>query len=565
MSSEIDYEKEKLRKRCFFFYASVFLVSTLVHGTFSIVTNLHLQEGFGEVSFVEYYATSLPFTALVPFVQEFSTAFFVGFLGVFGYFALFISHCTGGYVVLETTLLAFGDALFGSTVLVLKGIFAKKWARKTNLPVGQTRCYFTGLLFMAHQLGMLTGVSLNLAFIFTDHVTAANIDDFHPIAHASCYVCHPHRNFTNTTVHEFTHLRHTKLFHALILLFTCGFGAVFFFLAINATKFNQVDADVAEQQDGDRSSAESIPLRSIVTRNDLVEDDVAEEVAIPSTHPSTPENQDEPDGQSSSIHEDFQPSIVRRVRFVEPTSPVLSDEHRPRSQKPSCCARFQNPYKAMLQLTASRNHRFVVFLPIYTGMLMAFVMGELPQAFSCFLGLFQVAFGLVLSGVMGSFTSFVVGKAAANFKRQVSCIGVVSLADIVVHLFCIFWFLVEDVPSLVFLLFPVVGASAGIWKVITNDIYAQNFKGEEKIAHVIWNFWVIAGMCLQFSLNINLCMTAKACIRLVMLFVAVVTYFNFVLNHCDRQIGTPSGDGQLVSEVKSTRSEQVKEVETSVL
>ena len=72
---------------------------------------------------------------------------------------------------------------------------------------------------------------------------------------------------------------------------------------------------------------------------------------------------------------------------------------------------------------------------------------------------------------MGSFTSFVVGKAAANFKRQVSCIGVVSLADIVVHLFCIFWFLVEDVPSLIFLLFPVVGASAGIWKVITNGTF----------------------------------------------------------------------------------------------
>ncbi|CAK8681297.1 unnamed protein product [Clavelina lepadiformis] len=562
MPSEIVHEKEKLRQRCIFFFAAVFSTSTVVHGTFSILSHLQFEEGYGTTPFAMFYATSLAFTAFVPVLQKCVSALVISIAGQLCYGLILNAYFDDRNFALSATVsLALGDALFGSTVLVLKGIFARKWAKIANVPVDETRRYFTGLLFVAHQLGMLTGNALSLGILFIDHATSSNMGNFPPTNQAFCSVKdhHQHHIVTDDSVYQYTpyiSATQTLLSLTFVVIFSCAFMSLLY-AGVVATRFNEVD-DLGQVEDKNPfSGEESIPLRIMAPGNNIVE-----EMNPTTYHETAPDNQYTAGLPSRSQNKDLSRSMASAVPFVEETSPVLSNEHRLRLQEPPFYIRIKNLYKTMVRLTFTRRHLLVMPLPIYTGMLIAFVLSELPQSFACFLGLHQVVLGLVLCCLAGSIFSFGIVIAPGRHDRNV-CIALALLLDLPIYYFCFHWHTVEDNPSLIFVLFPVIGACAGIWKVISNDIYAHHFKGEEKIAHTMWNFWKLAGMCIQFSINIPLSMNDKALVRLTVLLVAIVFYAISFSCYGNRRDQRPRGDGQIFSEQRSTHTQQVEGVATS--
>ncbi|CAK8681294.1 unnamed protein product [Clavelina lepadiformis] len=503
MTSETSADRGmSLERRYRLFLAGIFVNLTAVHGIFSIVSSLNVQEGLGTTSFAVSYATSIVFTACVPVLIEFVSIKKVLLCGQSAYCLFMAGNAYTSYFTLIPggIFLGIGEGVFWSCAFIMRGFFARKWAKSKNKDFDKTLSYFSGHLFTALQCGVLCGNGVSSLFLFVDRTLSKRAGNFtRSTDFTFCGVndCQAD-NVTLANIEQYTpYYPATRycLIAFLCLLVTIAISILY--LAIPA------DAAVGDDEE-DVNIDENLPLE--------------EEILIEASH----------DEEAKSDHI-------------------------------SACSKITDTFKKMAKFTVKRKHLLVMLFPIYDGMLIGFVLAEITRSFaSCVLGVDQVGIGVLLYGTTDALFSYVGGKVAGKYNRNIPYAWA-FIVDITAYVFCLNWEITQDNSWVVYILFLAFGVSDGVWQALTNDMYGHYFKGEEKIAYSMWNLLAIAGMCLQFSISKLFCMYQKIYIQITVLCAASLTYaISYYIYYIRENTTSPTSGGErhLVSEEKSTNERE---------
>ncbi|CAK8677639.1 unnamed protein product [Clavelina lepadiformis] len=420
-------------KHIILFYLGCFLLHSGVQGIFALASSISIEGGIGTTSLSVGFAVALAVVVFVPFLTETIGVKAILIIGELSYATYALANLYPTYTLIPGgVFLGIGEAAGWTGLAVISSFYAKKYSRNRFKDELGYHNRFAGFLFGSTEAGRAVSNAIAFVCLYLDrHISGGRFVnstvDLSICGANDCQLA----NVTEANLERYAPRFEGTLFILIgifvILMLMAVLVHVLYAPADITARLNEWK--VEQSRRSQTSFEDNVSLNPIVKTSSPALSDTG--------------------CDTSTVNASSGSLTIDRLKLTNLEK----------------CVQSFAPLKNIL---LHGKHLLIFLIAIYTGTSLGFVISELTRSYaSCMLGVDQVGVGIVIFGLFQSASSYLAGKFAERFGRNLPMLFGFVL-DAAIYVFCLLWKPTEGTTYFVYILFAAFGISLGILLPLTN-------------------------------------------------------------------------------------------------